>query len=79
MICERVFRSREGKTVILRVYIQEKIERVEVTGDFFGDEEAVEQVERDLASLRLPSSRLLGVDSQELLREVEECLSSSRH
>ncbi|EHP68185.1 hypothetical protein MetMK1DRAFT_00026080 [Metallosphaera yellowstonensis MK1] len=74
MICERIFRSRAGKTVILRVYIENEIKRVEVTGDFFGEEEEVVEAERDLANLKLPSSRLIGVDPQELLKEVEECL-----
>ncbi|MFP3204987.1 MAG: hypothetical protein RXS23_06120 [Metallosphaera yellowstonensis] len=58
----------------MRVYIENEIKRVEVTGDFFGEEEEVVEAERDLANLKLPSSRLIGVDPQELLKEVEECL-----
>ncbi|BCS93994.1 hypothetical protein L3N51_00433 [Metallosphaera sp. J1] len=71
MICEKIFRSRAGKTIILRVVEG----RVEVTGDFFGSEEDLEKLERDLSSLRSSSARILGVDNDELLEKVRECFS----
>ncbi len=76
MICEKVFRSKQGKTVVLRVYAEGgAIERVEVTGDFFASEEDVEYLERALKELKAVKVTILGVDAEELLEKVKECLS----
>ncbi|AKV74503.1 MULTISPECIES: hypothetical protein [Metallosphaera] len=71
MICEKIFRSRAGKTIVLRVTEG----RVEITGDFFGSEEDLEKLERDLSNLRSSDARILGVDNDELLEKVKECFS----
>ncbi|MCI2413647.1 MAG: hypothetical protein MPF33_00110 [Candidatus Aramenus sp.] len=76
MICEKTFRSRQGKTVVLRVYLEgSRIERVEVTGDFFADENDVEYLERSLKELKPAKVEVIGVDVDELLEKVKECTS----
>ncbi|QKQ99180.1 hypothetical protein GWK48_01125 [Metallosphaera tengchongensis] len=74
-ICEKVFRSKAGKTVIVRVFFTPGV-KVEVTGDFFGSEEDLEDLERDLAQLRLSEVKILGLDNQEVLQKVKECILS---
>ncbi|MEM3271576.1 MAG: hypothetical protein QW157_07055, partial [Metallosphaera sp.] len=61
-------------TIILRVFQDVGI-RVEVTGDFFGDEEDLAKLERDLERLSLSDVSILGVDSVELLEKVKECVN----
>ncbi|EWG07968.1 MAG: hypothetical protein ASUL_02954 [Candidatus Aramenus sulfurataquae] len=76
MICEKIFRSRQGKTVVLRVYSEEgRIEKVEVTGDFFADENDIEYLERSLKELKPAKVEVIGVDVDELLEKVKECIS----
>ncbi|MBW9141184.1 MAG: hypothetical protein K1T65_05755 [Candidatus Aramenus sp.] len=76
MICEKIFRSRQGKTVVLRVYSEEgRIEKVEVTGDFFADENDIEYLERSLKELKPAKVEVIGIEVDELLEKVKECIS----
>ncbi|WP_252896671.1 hypothetical protein [Metallosphaera hakonensis] len=77
MICEKVFRSRKGKTVILRVFMDQGL-KVEVTGDFFGSEDDLEILENDLSNVRPSNVKMLGVDGDELLERVKECLETEK-
>lgn len=70
MLCETSFRSKQGKTVILRVYDN----KVEVTGDFFTSEDDLEKLEKCLAKGdRNCDVYILGVNINELFDAVEEC------
>ncbi|MEW9492605.1 MAG: lipoate protein ligase C-terminal domain-containing protein [Candidatus Aramenus sulfurataquae] len=76
MICEKIFRSRQGKTVVLRVYSEEgRIEKIEVTGDFFADENDIEYLERSLKELKPAKVEVIGIEVDELLEKVKECIS----
>ncbi|AWR96279.1 hypothetical protein DFR86_01120 [Acidianus sulfidivorans JP7] len=71
MICEKIGRSRLGKTYILRIYDNGK---VEITGDFFTTEEDLKRIEEDLKNGKKPeNATILGVDLDELFREYQEC------
>ncbi|BFH74247.1 hypothetical protein SJAV_21910 [Sulfurisphaera javensis] len=71
MICEKAFRSRAGKTVILRVYD----DRVEVTGDFFTTDDNLAKIESYLSMLEKPDNVfILGVEVDELYEKVLECV-----
>jgi len=74
MLCEKVFRSKEGKTVILRVYFNGKIEKVEITGDFFTDEKDLEVLENYLKDLKIPKVEIIGFDPDEILEKIKDCL-----
>lgn len=69
MICE--FRSRAGKTVVIRVFE----DRVEVTGDFFTTDEDLEKIEKSLYERKRPTNAfILGVDLDELYEKFLECV-----
>ncbi|BFI74231.1 hypothetical protein Stok01_01336 [Sulfurisphaera tokodaii] len=70
MICEKVFRSRAGKTVILRVYDN----NVEVTGDFFTTDDDLRLIEDSLSKGKRPNAFILGVDIDELYEKFLECV-----
>ncbi|QIW24112.1 hypothetical protein EWF20_08130 [Sulfolobus sp. S-194] len=70
MICEKVFRSRAGKTVILRVYDN----KVEITGDFFTTDDDLRLIEDSLNRGERPNAFILGVDIDELYEKFLECV-----
>lgn len=73
MICEKSFRSKAGKTVILRVFE----DHVELSGDFFTTEEDLKVIEEKLSKLQKPENVfILGVDTNELYEKVLECVKS---
>ncbi|BCU69098.1 hypothetical protein [Stygiolobus caldivivus] len=75
MVCEVSFRSKQGKTVVLRVYS----DKVEVTGDFFTSEEDLEKLEKCLANgNRECNVYILGVEITELFDAVQECRKSKK-
>lgn len=72
MICEKIGRSKAGKTYILRVLDDG---RVEITGDFFTSEEDLRKIEEALQQGRKPEGvYILGVDVNELYEKYEECV-----
>ena len=73
-MCEVSFRSRQGKTVIVRVYG----DKVEITGDFFTSEEELEKLEKCLSrGEKNCKAVILGVEINELYRAIEECRRTS--
>ncbi|ARM74626.1 hypothetical protein [Acidianus manzaensis] len=70
MICEKIGRSKAGKTYILRVYENGK---VELTGDFFTSEEELKEVEEKLKRGEKPENVILGLDMDEILEKYQEC------
>ncbi|MEJ2779282.1 hypothetical protein [Stygiolobus sp. RP850M] len=73
-MCEVSFRSRQGKTVIVRVYGN----KVEITGDFFTSEEELEKLEKCLSrGEKSCKAVILGVEINELYRAIEECRRTS--
>lgn len=73
MKCEYSFRSKQGKTVILRVF---EDGRVEITGDFFTTEEDLRRIEEALSRREKLNSKpfILGVDIDELYDALDQCL-----
>lgn len=76
MICEKTFRSRAGKTVILRVYVDG---RIEITGDFFTDEDELEKIEEKLSKGEKPDGIIIGVDLDELYEKYMECVNEGKN
>jgi hypothetical protein len=73
-MCEVSFRSRQGKTVIVRVYG----DKVEITGDFFTSEEELEKLEKCLSrGEKNCKAVILGVEISELYSAIEECRRTS--
>lgn len=73
-MCEVSFRSRQGKTAIVRVYG----DKVEITGDFFTSEEELEKLEKCLSrGEKSCKAVILGVEISELYRAIEECRRTS--
>jgi hypothetical protein len=73
MRCEYSFRSKQGKTVILRVF---EDGRVEITGDFFTTEEDLRRIEEALSKREKLDAQpfILGVDIDELYEALNQCL-----
>ncbi|AWS00157.1 hypothetical protein [Metallosphaera hakonensis] len=63
--------------MILRVFMDQGL-KVEVTGDFFGSEDDLEILENDLSNVRPSNVKMLGVDGDELLERVKECLETEK-
>lgn len=76
MICEKVGRSKAGKTYILRVLEDGK---VEITGDFFTNEEDLRRIEESLKQGKRPEDvYILGVDVNELYEKYRECVEENK-